>query len=105
MTAGQLFGTKESLAGNDLYRRDGQRLSGADNYTLSFPAGQLPPVDSFWSVTVRRGAAVVLAQARSSGPNLAAAKIGESLSYWRARPGNICLQYETRDPVGFRIHA
>jgi hypothetical protein len=76
VTAGQLFGTKDALAGNYLYRMagavlgiygntvqeamypvlatdaDGQSLSGANNYTLTFPAGQLPPVNSFWSVTM-----------------------------------------------------
>jgi hypothetical protein len=76
VTAGQLFGTKDDLKGNYLYRMagaalgiygnsvqeamypvlatdaDGQSLSGADNYTLTFAAGQLPPVNAFWSVTM-----------------------------------------------------
>jgi hypothetical protein len=76
VTAGQLFGTKDALKGNYLYRMagavlgiygnseqeamypvlatdaDGQPLAGANNYTLTFPAGQLPPVDAFWSVTM-----------------------------------------------------
>lgn len=76
VTAGQLFGTKEYLNGNYLYRMaaavlgiygnseqeamypvlatdaDGQSLSGANNYTLTFAAGQLPPVNAFWSVTM-----------------------------------------------------
>jgi hypothetical protein len=76
--AGQLFGTKDDLKGNYLYRMagavlgiygnsvqeamypvlatdsQGQPLSGADNYTLTFPAGQLPPVNAFWSVTMYR---------------------------------------------------
>ncbi|WP_313676382.1 DUF1254 domain-containing protein [Mycolicibacterium sp.] len=73
---GQLFGTKEQLNGNYLYRMtgavmgiyantveeamypvlttdaDGTLLTGADKYTLTFPAGQLPPVNAFWSVTM-----------------------------------------------------
>ena len=32
----------------------GQPLTGANNYTLTFPAGQLPPVNAFWSLTMRR---------------------------------------------------
>jgi hypothetical protein len=76
VTAGELFGTKDDLKGNYLYRMagaalgiygnskqeavypalavdaEGQPLSGADNYTLTFPAGQLPPVNAFWSVTM-----------------------------------------------------
>ena len=30
----------------------GKPLSGANNYTLSFPKGQTPPVNAFWSVTM-----------------------------------------------------
>ena len=76
VTSGQLFGTKEELDGNYLYRMagavigiyansnaeamypvlstdsDGAPLTGADKYTLTFGPGQLPPVDAFWSVTM-----------------------------------------------------
>ena len=31
---------------------DGQTLSGANKYTLTFPKGQTPPVDGFWSITM-----------------------------------------------------
>lgn len=30
----------------------GQRLNGAQAYTVTFPAGQTPPVDGFWSLTL-----------------------------------------------------
>jgi hypothetical protein len=30
----------------------GEKLSGANNYTLTFPRGQTPPVDGFWSITM-----------------------------------------------------
>jgi hypothetical protein len=30
----------------------GQRLNGAHSYTVTFPAGQTPPVDGFWSLTL-----------------------------------------------------
>src|SRR5262249_20077157 len=30
----------------------GERLSGAGIYTVTFPAGQLPPVNGFWSLTL-----------------------------------------------------
>ncbi|TGD84191.1 DUF1254 domain-containing protein [Mycolicibacterium sp. CH28] len=76
VTSGDLFGTKDELKGNYLYRMagavfgiygnskqeamypaisvdtDGQPLTGANNYTLTFPGGQLPPVNAFWSVTM-----------------------------------------------------
>ena len=76
VTAGQLFGTKEQLNGNYLYRMagavlgiygnsrqealypalatdsDGVPLTGTDEYTLTFPPGQLPPVNASWSVTM-----------------------------------------------------
>lgn len=31
---------------------DGTRLNGARRYTMTFPAGQTPPVDGFWSLTL-----------------------------------------------------
>jgi hypothetical protein len=34
---------------------DGQRLTGANNYTLHFSKDQVPPVDAFWSLTVYDG--------------------------------------------------
>ena len=32
--------------------KDGARLNGAHTYTVTFPAGQLPPVKGFWSLTM-----------------------------------------------------
>jgi hypothetical protein len=34
------------------FDKDGQRLNGGNRYTVSFGAGQLPPVNGFWSLTV-----------------------------------------------------
>ncbi|KUI40249.1 DUF1254 domain-containing protein [Mycobacterium sp. GA-2829] len=74
--AAQFFGTADDLKGNYLYRMagavwgiygntaaealypgllhdsDGQPLTGANNYTVRFAPGQLPPVNAFWSLTM-----------------------------------------------------
>jgi len=74
--SGDLFGTREQLDGNYLYRMssavlgiygnskqeamypvltvdsDGAALTGTNKYTLTFPDGQLPPANAFWSVTM-----------------------------------------------------
>ncbi|WP_052050871.1 DUF1254 domain-containing protein [Leptolyngbya sp. KIOST-1] len=76
VTSGDLFGTRDYLQNNYLYRMaaavlgifgnskqeamypfytvdaEGQPLSGANRYTLHFAADQLPPVHAFWSLTM-----------------------------------------------------
>lgn len=76
VTSAQLFGTASDLRGNYLNRMaaaalgiygntaaeaiypggandsTGAPLTGANNYTLRFAPGQLPPANAFWSVTV-----------------------------------------------------
>ena len=76
VTSSQLFGTREDLNGNYLYRMAGAvlgiygntaaeaiypsfvndaagaPLTGANNYTFRFPSGGLPPVNAFWSLTM-----------------------------------------------------
>jgi len=58
-------GAKAGIYGNDAVEAtypitridsDGQTLDGSkNNYTLTFPAGQLPPVNAFWSLTMYDG--------------------------------------------------
>ena len=76
VTSGDLFGTRAYLKNNYLYRMagavlgiygnskqeamypfyavgsDGQKLDGAKRYTVRFAPGQLPPANSFWSMTM-----------------------------------------------------
>jgi len=76
VTSGDLFGTREYLKNNYLYRMaaavlgifgnskqeamypiyavdaDGQKLDGTNRYTLHFAPDQLPPVNAFWSLTM-----------------------------------------------------
>jgi hypothetical protein len=76
VTAGDAFGTREYLKNNYMYRMlaavlgiygnskqeaiypayavdaSGQKLDGANRYTLRFASGQLPPVNAFWSLTM-----------------------------------------------------
>jgi hypothetical protein len=76
VTSGDLFGTRDYLKNNYLFRMaggviglygnskleamypfygvdaDGQKLDGANRYTVRFAPGQLPPVNAFWSLTM-----------------------------------------------------
>ena len=76
VTSGDLFGTRTYLKNNYLYRMAGavlgiygnskqeamypvyavdaagQKLDGANRYTVRFAPGQLPPVNAFWSLTM-----------------------------------------------------
>jgi hypothetical protein len=76
VTSGDMFGTREYLKNNYLYRMaaavlgiygnskqeamypiyavdaDGKKLDGADKYTVHFAPDMLPPVNAFWSLTM-----------------------------------------------------
>ena len=75
ITSGDVFGTREFLGDNYLYRwlgtigiygnakqeamypvlavdSKGEKLTGANKYTLRFAPGELPPVNAFWSTTM-----------------------------------------------------
>jgi hypothetical protein len=57
-TAGGIYGNSPAEAMYPFTRKDseGRTLNGAShNYTITFPDGQLPPVDAFWSVTMYDG--------------------------------------------------
>ena len=76
VTSGEVFGTREYLKNNYLYRMaaavlgiygnskqeaiypayaidsQGNKLTGSSSYTIHFAAGELPPVHAFWSLTM-----------------------------------------------------
>jgi hypothetical protein len=76
VTSGDMFGTREYLRNNYLYRMagavlgilgnsraeaiypvymvdsEGRKLDGSHRYTIRFAPGELPPVNSFWSLTM-----------------------------------------------------
>jgi hypothetical protein len=76
VTSADVFGTREYLKNNYLYRmgaavlgiygnskedaiyplysvdQANEKLTGANKYALRFPPGQLPPVSAFWSLTM-----------------------------------------------------
>ncbi|MDM0022509.1 DUF1254 domain-containing protein [Variovorax saccharolyticus] len=75
LTSGDVFGTRQSLKNNYLYRwlatigiygnskqeamypiyavdSTGQKLDGSHKYKLRLPPGNLPPVNAFWSLTM-----------------------------------------------------
>ena len=84
VTSGQMFGTREYLENNYLYRMgaavngiygnseaeaiypllaldsDGQKPDGSNRYTLRFAKGRLPPVNAFWSITMYRMPEILL---------------------------------------------
>ncbi len=84
VTSGQMFGTRDYLKNNYLYRmgaavngiygnseaeamypllaldNEGQKLDGSKKYTLRFAPGQLPPVNAFWSMTMYRMPEILL---------------------------------------------
>ena len=62
---GGIYGNDAVEAMYPMTRLDatGETLDGSKhNYTLTFPAGQLPPVNAFWSVTMYDGKSQLLDQ-------------------------------------------
>jgi hypothetical protein len=58
-----IYGNSPEEAMYPFTRKDstGRTLNGSrNNYTLTFPAGQLPPVNAFWSVTMYDGKSQLL---------------------------------------------
>jgi hypothetical protein len=86
VTSGEMFGTREYLKNNYLYRmaaavngiygntaaeaiypvlaldNEGQKPDGSRKYTLRFAPGQLPPVNAFWSITMYRMPEILLVE-------------------------------------------
>jgi len=86
VTSGEMFGTREYLKNNYLYRmaaavngiygntaaeaiypvlaldNEGQKPDGSRKYTLRFAPGQLPPVNAFWSTTMYRMPEILLVE-------------------------------------------
>ena len=86
VTSGEMFGTREYLKNNYLYRmaaavngiygnseaeaiypllaldNEGQKPDGSKRYTLRFAPGQLPPVNAFWSMTMYRMPEILLVE-------------------------------------------
>ncbi len=84
VTSGEMFGTREFLKNNYLYRmaaavngiygnseaeaiypllaldNEGQKPDGSKRYILRFAPGQLPPVNAFWSMTMYRMPEILL---------------------------------------------
>jgi hypothetical protein len=84
VTSGEMFGTREYLKNNYLYRmgaavngiygnsaaeaiypllaldNEGQKPDGSKRYTLHFAKDQLPPVNAFWSMTMYRMPEILL---------------------------------------------
>jgi hypothetical protein len=44
--------TKDAVYPTSETTADGKPYNGANRYTLTFPKGQMPPVDGFWSLTM-----------------------------------------------------
>jgi hypothetical protein len=44
--------TKDAVYPTSETTTDGKPYNGANKYTMTFPKGQLPPVDGFWSLTM-----------------------------------------------------
>jgi hypothetical protein len=84
VTSGKMFGTRDYLKNNYLYRmgaavngiygnseaeaiypllaldNEGQKPDGSKKYILRFAPGQLPPVNAFWSMTMYRMPEILL---------------------------------------------
>ena len=57
---------QEALYPTTITDIEGKPLTGANNYTIHFNAGQTPPVDAFWSITMYNNKSYVCRQPNKS---------------------------------------
>jgi len=119
VTSGDVFGTREHLQNNYLYRMaaavlgiwgnstqeaiypsyyidaDGQPLDGANRYTIRFAPGQLPPVNAFWSLTMYELPASLLVANRLNRYLLNSPMLPQ---FTRDADGSITLYFQHESP-------
>ena len=119
ITSAEIFGSREFLKDNYLYRMmgcvlgiggnagaeaiypgfyvdsEGQPLAGTNNYTIHFAPGQLPPVHAFWSMTMYEMPSKLLSENAIDRYLLNSTTIDE---YVRDKDGGITLYFQHKSP-------
>lgn len=87
---------EESLYPATLFDNDGELMNGSKRYRLHFPAGQMPPVNGFWSLSAYR-----LSDIQLEENTLARYSIGDrtaGIEY--GKDGSLTLHLQSEPPAG-----
>ena len=101
----------ESTYPTALTDADGNMLSGANSYRMTFKAGQLPPVKGFWSLTMYDSDGYLVPNAAkiyalgSDHPGLKLNKNGSvTVAVQVKRPADKTINWLPAPPAGFRLN-
>lgn len=89
---------------NTVREEKGLKLKGSSDYTIRFPAGELPPVDAFWSITAysEDGYLVRNESAEEAGINRYA--LGTNSGLVEAEDGSVTLYLSHHKPQGVPLN-
>ena len=89
---------------NTVREEKGLKLKGTSDYTIHFPAGELPPVDAFWSITAYSEDGYLVANAAAEAAGITRYALGTNSGLVTAEDGSVTLYLSHHKPEGVPLN-